>query len=203
MIGTMAGKNVARGATAALAAAVIAMGGCAQEEPELVVAQPAPPGVAPVEVTLNSANIAALTLAANNATMARARVARTEAEDPQVRAFASEVLAESQAGHQLIQARLNQLGITPVPEATSRQVEATARETVVMMREADGLEVDRIYLESEIDNDRWLLQTADSILSVTSDKHARRALQEFRATIADRLRRAERLQASVVGQMNH
>lgn len=200
MIGTRARKTLAGGAAAAVTFAAIALGGCAQEAQELTVVQPAPPGITPVEVRLDAANVAALSIAANNAAIQRARVARTRAADPRVRAFANQVLSESQTAAQLMQQQVQRLGITPEPEATARQVQTNAARTVALMRAAQGLDVDRIYLNREIESDRWVIQTLGTAITAAPSGDARRTLTDLQALMTARLNKAERLRASVLSQ---
>lgn len=195
MIRTMARKGLA--GAAALTVGAFALSGCASDRPELVVAQPAPAGTAPAAVRLNEANMAALVLAANNATERRAQVEQARGADPEVRAYASRVLSESQTAGQVIRQQLHRHGIRPQPEQTSFQVESIAQQTVAEMERARGLEVDRIYLQSEIDNRRWLIRTLDSTMASTKNRRAREGLAQVRADLNAKLREAERLQARV------
>src|SRR5690606_22246853 len=87
---------------AVLGFAMLAWSGCESAVPEVTVVQPAPPGTTTAVVTeskLSAANMAALVLAANNATIERAQYARTHAASPEVRAFADRIFSESQAAN--------------------------------------------------------------------------------------------------------
>lgn len=198
MIRTMARKGLA--GAAALTVGAFALSGCAADRPELVVAQPAPAGTAPAAARLNEANMAALVIAANNATERRAQVEQARGADPEVRAFASRVLSESQTAGQVIRQQLHRHRIRPQPEQTSFRVESIAQQTVAEMERARGLEVDRIYLQSEIDNRRWLIQTLDSSIASTSDRRVRQGLAQVRADLNAKLQEAERLQARVMAE---
>jgi predicted outer membrane protein len=195
MIRTMARRGLVGGA-AALVAATFAVSGCAPEATEMVVVQPAAPGVAPVPVRLTEANMAALVIAANDATTQRAQVAQARAADPEVRAFAGRVLSESQTAGQIIRQQLQRHRITPQPEQTAFQIGSNASQTVAEMQRAQGLNVDRIYLQSEIDNRRWLIQTLDSAIPAVPAR-AQQELRTLRADLNAKLQEAERLQTRV------
>ncbi|HLU24550.1 MAG TPA: DUF4142 domain-containing protein [Longimicrobiales bacterium] len=179
---------------AAVTALALAAAACEPTPQEVTVIQPAPPGVEPTSVTLDAANVAALVISTNNAAIQRAQVARTRATSPQVRAFAEQSLADHQMASQVIAQHLAEMDITPKPEATSAQIDANAATTVAMMQQATGYEVDRIYLESEIANRRWVIQTIDSaVLPMVPGGDARRSIQDLRELMVTRLMEAERL----------
>lgn len=180
--------------TAAVTALVLATAGCEPAPEEVTVIQPAPPGMEPTTVTLNESNVAALVISTNNAAIQRAQVARTRAASPQVRAFAEQSLADHQMASQMLAQHLADMGITPQPEATSAQIDANAATTVAMMQQATGHEVDRIYLESEIANRRWVIQTLDSaVLPMVPGGDARESVEDLRELMVTRLMEAERL----------
>lgn len=183
---------------AALATGVLALTGCGPGVPEVTVVQPAPPGGPAYTVTetrrLSAENVAALVLAANQATIQRAQVARARASNPQVRAFADRVLSESQTAEALIQTVLAQYDITPKPEATAQLVNSHASRTVSLMQSATGLEVDRIYLEAESANTRWLIGTLNSVIPSIADSGVERELEAVRNALTNRLMEAERLE---------
>ena len=197
MLGTMARRGITSGAAAFVAAVALASAACEPAGQEVTVIQPAAPGAVPTEVVLTEANMAAVLIAANNATIQRAQVARTRAANPQVRAFAEQILVEHQAAGQVIQQQAQRFGITPQPETIAAQLDANAAQTVAMMQTATGTEVDRIFLESEIANRRWLIQTLDAaVLPMVPNGGVEREVRDLRQVLSTRLLQAEQLLAA-------
>src|SRR5690606_23064658 len=154
--------------------------------PEVTVVQPAPPGTTTAVVTeskLSAANMAALVLAANNATIERAQYARTHAASPEVRAFADRIFSESQAANLMLAQLFATYDVTPQPEATARLVSNNAAKTVSLMQAARGHDVDRIYLEAESANHRWLIGTLNSISPALLSAGAERELDAVRTAL--------------------
>lgn len=184
-------------------AGALAWSGCEPTPTEVTVVQPAPPGAVvstAVPVTLDLSNVAGRVVAANNAAIQRSEVAQVRAADPRVRAFARRVLSESQTASSVIQRQLMAYGITPQPEATAFQVEQTAAQTVSMMQSAEGLEVDRIYLESQVANDRWLIAMLDSLIPTVPSGEARDGLMDLRSALNARLTEAQQLESMVLAE---
>ncbi|HWV56764.1 MAG TPA: DUF4142 domain-containing protein [Longimicrobiales bacterium] len=190
------------GVSAALAGvALFGMSACYEAVPEVTVVQPAPPGTAvvvPAETHLSTSNAAALVLAANNATIQRADIARSRASNAQVRSFAERVYLESQAADAALQALIADFDITPQADETSNRVSTIAARTVSYMQSARGLEVDRIFLEAQSANDRWLVGTLNAIIPTLPDVGARDDLEFVRNALTARLMEAERLHEMVI-----
>ncbi|HWV58555.1 MAG TPA: DUF4142 domain-containing protein [Longimicrobiales bacterium] len=188
----------------AAAAAVAALTACEPGAPDVAVIQPAPPGaVVTTSALLTPANVAAVVVEANQAMIERAMVARSDAADARVRAFADRVLRDSKEAERRIEQGLFLMGITPQPEAIAYQIESNAAQTVTALRRADGLEVDRLYLESEIANHRWLIGTIDAVMPTLTSSEARQELSAMRSMLSARLAEAERLEIEVFGHNRH
>ena len=196
------GGRLELAAAAALATALLAA--CEPGAPSVTVVQPAPAGaVVATGAAMTAANVAAIVVAANDATIERARVARAEAEDPRVRAFANRVFRESQEAALHIDQAVFMLGLAPQPEAIAYQLESDAAQTVTALRRAQGLEVDRIYLETEIANHRWMLGTIDAVAPTITVPAAVQELDDYRSLLAARLTAAELLAVEVLGDRYH
>lgn len=200
MLGTMTRTGRVKLPAAMIMAAALAWAGCEPAPTEVTVAQPAPPGavVTTAPVTLSMANVAGLVVAANNATIQRSEVARVRAADPRVRAFAGRVLTESQRASGVIHQYLVTYGITPQPEATAAVIDRNSAQTVSMLQGAQGLEVDRIYLQSQIENDRWLINSLDAVMPSVPSSDARDQLMELRSALNARVLEAQNLEAAVL-----
>lgn len=189
------------GGQALLGLALLAASACGPEVPEVTVVQPAPPGpgvvYTPVEVTLTPANVAAVVIAANQAEIDRANVARVRAASPEVRAFAERVLRESQAASRTIQQALMAYDIQPQPEAMASQIQSNAATTIAQMNQAQGFQVDRIYLDSEIASHRWQIGVLDAVIPSLQRSGAQQELTSLRNALAGRLAEAERISANL------
>jgi putative membrane protein len=181
-----------------LAVGAMGLGACGEPMPEVTVVQPAPPGMIGETVVLSAGNLAALVEAANTATVQRAEVARQRASDPRVRDIANRIYNEGLAARGILAQQLVTFGITPQPEATAVLVSRYANQTVSMMQSARGLGVDRIYLESEIANHRWVIGVLDSVIPTLGNSTAEGRLNDIRNGLAQRLFELERLQVTVL-----
>lgn len=190
-----------RTAAAVVIAGALAWAGCEPQPTEVTVIQPAPPGAVTTArpVTLSMGNVAAVIVSQNNATIQRSEIARVRAADPRVRAFAGRVLSESQMAASVINQQLASHGITPQPEAISMEIDRNSAQTLASLQSAQGLEVDRIYLQTQIANDRWLISSLDAIVpSVPSDQRGK--LMELRDALNARVFEAQNLEATVLAE---
>lgn len=191
-------------AAAVVGVAAFGLSACYEAVPEVTIVQPAPPGVAvagtvvPAETRLTLSNAAAIVLAANQAAIQRSDIARSRAANQQVRSFAERVYLESQAAEAALQALLAEYDITPQPEQTTSLVSNYSARTATLLNAARGLEVDRIFLEAEAANDRWLIGTLNAVIPTATDAGARDDLQFVRNALTTRLMEAEHLHETVI-----
>lgn len=147
---------------------------------------------------VNDANIAALVLAANNADIAYAHIALAKAVDPRVKQFAETMINDHSAVNKAASDLVTRLGVTPADNERSLDLRDRAEEIRDELREKDGKDFDRSYLNNEVKYHGDVLDMVDKLLvpSATNEE-LRNLLTSVRPAFAAHLEHAKQLQKSV------
>jgi putative membrane protein len=123
---------------------------------------------APRQVTrsdrVSDANIAAIVVAANNADIAYANMALAKATSPGVKAFAQTMLNDHSGVNTAAVDLVTRLGVTPEENSVSLDLRDNTEVVRDRLRDLDGTEFDRAYMDNEIEYHNTLLRTLDDML---------------------------------------
>ena len=113
---------------------------------------------------VSDANVAAIVVAANNADIAYANMALAKATNPGVKAFAQTMLNDHSGVNTAATELVTRLGVTPVENSISLDLRDNTEVVRDKLRDLDGAEFDRQYMDNEIQYHNSLLKTIDDML---------------------------------------
>lgn len=113
---------------------------------------------------VSDANIAAIVVAANNADIAYANLALSKAQTPGVRAFAQTMINDHTGVNRNATDLVTRLGLTPVENSVSLDLRDNSETMGDRLRDRDGMDFDKEYMDNELEYHSTLLKTMDDML---------------------------------------
>ena len=147
---------------------------------------------------ISDANIAAVVVAANNADIAYANMALNKAISAEVKAFAQRMIADHNGVNTAAVDLVTKLGVTPVETSLSLDLRDRAEVIRDRLRDQDGVEFDRAYIDNEIEFHEGLLRTIDdTLIPSATNGELRELLRTTRPAIQGHLEHAKRLRPTL------
>ncbi len=147
---------------------------------------------------ISDANIAAIVVAANNADISYANIALNKAVSAEVKAFAQRMLSDHGGVNKAAVDLVTKLGVTPVESSISLDMRDKSEVIRDRLREKDGADFDREYIDNEIEYHEGLLKAIDeTLIPSASNGELRDLLRNTRPAVAAHLEHAKRLRPSV------
>lgn len=145
--------------------------------------------------------IAEIVVKANQVDVDAGRLALSKTVNPDVKAFAREmVAAHTEIGYEAV-ALIKKLGVTPEPSVTSHSLEGGGAANVALLSKLNGAEFDRAYVGHEVAYHRQVLEAVDNILIPGAQNPELKALlQSVRPLFVAHLDHAQGLQSSLQGE---
>jgi putative membrane protein len=148
-------------------------------------------GAASGTQSLDDAQIAAITDAANSAEVEQGRLAQSKAADPRVRSFAAMMVEHHGEARRDQQA----LSVAKQDSPDSERMSKDADTALSSLQQKTGAEFDRAYIQLQCEEHRKVLQEIDQkLLPAAKDPSLRAYLQELKPKVQEHLAEAERLQ---------
>ena len=183
-------KSLARSA----ALLVLVVSGACARSPQMA---EAPKSVARSE-RVSDANIAAIVVAANNADIAYANMALNKAVSDEVKAFAQRMIADHNGVNKAAVDLVTRLGVTPVETSISLDLRDKAEVIRDRLRQNDGVNFDRAYIDNEIEYHEDLLKTIDqTLLPSATNAEVRELVRTTRPAVVAHLEHAKRLRPTL------
>lgn len=143
-----------------------------------------------------ASNIAAIVNAANAGEIQAGQLAQAQATSQDVKNFATRMVTEHSAMQQRQGALFARLGITPVEDATSRQLQDETRNMLAVLRTRSSSTFDLAYIEGQLAMHARLLDLLDNNLLPGAQRDELRAdLQMMRGDVANHLQAARAVEA--------
>lgn len=120
--------------------------------------------------------IAEIVVKANQVDVDAGRLALSKTADPEVKAFAKEMIAAHTAIDNEAVALVKKLGVTPEPSVTSHSLEGGGAANVALLSKLMGREFDRAYVGHEVAYHRQVLEAVDNILIPSAQNSELKAL---------------------------
>lgn len=179
------------------AAVLTACGGEPRDEEVAVPASEAPAAeTAPAAVT--DPQIAAIVVAANEVDVEAGELARSQASDPEVRAFAERMVTDHTGVNAAATELVTRLGVTPEANPTSRQLREGGQENLSALRDLSGAEFDRAYIEHEVTYHQAVLDAINgTLIPGATNPELRSLLEQGAAAVEAHLEHARQLQTSL------
>ena len=162
---------------------------------------PAPaPAAAPAAGAVTDPQIAAIVVAANAADSAAGVLAVGKATNPNVKAFAQQMVTDHGGVNQQAVQLVTRLGVTPEENGTSQGLAQGGQETRARLEGLSGAEFDRAYVDNEVTYHETVLGANDQThLPNAQNAELKALLEQVRPAIAAHLEHAKRLQTELAG----
>jgi len=148
------------------------------------------------QAPLDDAQIAAITAAANTAEIEQGRLAQEKAHDPRVRDFGA-MMVDHHGEARQDQLRLS---VEPTQGTDSQRVQRDAEDALRSLKQKDGKDFDRAYLQLQIDQQRRVRdELQDQLLPSAKDPGLKAYLEDIKPKVESHLAQAERLQEEMNG----
>ena len=190
-------RHVTRIARAfAVVLALVAFSSCGKKaETTDTTTQIPPPETTPV---LTDANIAAIVVAANTADIKNGEMAKTAASNPQVKAFAEQMVTDHTAVNKQATDLVTKLNVTPEDNDTSRMLGTNADATRANLQAQTGAAFDKAYVDNEVAYHEAVINMLDNTLIPSAQNPELKALLESaRPAFVAHLDHAKQLQATL------
>jgi putative membrane protein len=149
------------------------------------------------EDALTDEQIAAVTSLANNAEIEQAKLARARSKDEQVLQFAGMMIAH----HGEAQRKQDSLSVGSADSTLSRDMVVEASETMRVLKEKQGAEFDRAYMQAQVQAHQKVLDAIESKLIPSAKRPDLKAhLVAIRPRVKQHLEQAERTVAALASR---
>lgn len=149
---------------------------------------------ASTSTTLDDAQIAKITESVNSAEIEQATLAQERTQNPEVRRFASMMIAHHGEAREKQAALKLQTADSPL----SQQLSEESKTTLASLKAKRGADFDRAYLDAQVSGHRKVLETIGRVLAPQAQKPALRTyLTELEPTVSQHLQQARSAREAV------
>lgn len=141
---------------------------------------------------LSDSDITAILIAANEDEVQQRNLAATKASSPEVRSFAEMLVTDHTNALNRWRDLISRRNITPTENATSTRLGNGSHQTISALSTYTGSSFDRMFVQAQVDQHQWLLNTIDSILPLAS-RDVRDMLTTQRASVVRHLDRVREI----------
>jgi putative membrane protein len=143
---------------------------------------------------LSDAQIAQVTSTANVGEVAQANAALPKLTNPDAKQFATMMVEQHGAAQERAAAMLEQKGLTPAASYLSIELKEDSDEIIEEINTADRDEVDKVYMEAQVEVHEKVLKTIDEkLIPAATDPALQQELQTARGEVATHLQRAKEI----------
>lgn len=148
--------------------------------------------------TLNDAQIAAITVAANQVDIDAGKLAKSKASNKEVKDFAERMVTDHTGVNKSAHDLAKKLKMKPEENSDSKALKTGGDENMKKLKGLKGADFDRAYIDQEVTFHQTVLDTIDkSLLPNAKNEELKALLTKTRPAIADHLEHAKKLQASL------
>ncbi|HEX7117159.1 MAG TPA: DUF4142 domain-containing protein [Longimicrobiales bacterium] len=182
-----------------VAAAALGLAACGPSEREVRV-QPAPGE----SYVLTDVEISSIMMNANNGEIQAGQLALQKSRNDAVRQFAQRMITEHTTLNQMISPHMDRRNRTDMRDGMgargpiSQQLSSNNQRTLHVLQQLEGAQFDRTYMQNQVAQHEWLLNTLDDALIPGADDNAlERDLREARDMVASHLQQARQIRGSM------
>jgi len=177
--------------SAGFALAIAGATACQSTRTEVTSTQPgAPPMTEPM--------VAGLTRTIHDSEIEAGRLALQKSTNENVRQFAQRMINEHTNLNQQLENVVDRLNMDPAGGTTNDQLRSSSRATLDNLREYEGNNFDRTYIQNQIDMHRWAIEAIDQTLIPASRRNPLQSyIRDMRPILAAHLQDAERIMANL------
>jgi putative membrane protein len=145
--------------------------------------------------TMSDANIAAVVVAANKADVANGKEAKGKSKNPDVTAFAQQMITDHTASNNKATALAGKLKLTPEDNETSKSITAQQDSIRGSLKSMSGAAFDRAYIDNEVTMHQTVLDALDhTLIPSAQNAELKQLLTATRPVIAEHLDHAKKIQ---------
>ncbi len=211
-------QNWAGSGLAVGALMVLALGGCKSKQNAVSstgnaavppAATPAPaesasgapataPGTTPSSATLADPQIAQIALTANSGDSARGKIAEQKATNPQVKAFAREMVTDHSGLNKKAVALAKKLNVTPQQSAADSDLVSKVTSMNNDLQGKTGKDFDKTYMDQEVQIHQLVLDDLDkNLIPAAQNADLKQLLQTARGVVQGHLQKAQQIQGTL------
>jgi putative membrane protein len=143
---------------------------------------------------LSDAQITSVLEVANDGEADLGRLAQIKTQNPDVKAFADDMVAEHSEAKALATQAANDMKMKPAPYVKTNELKAAATKSRIKLQKLNGRDFDKAYMDSQIAMHKEVLRTIDDqLLPNVKSAQMKTMIQDQRPKIEAHLRRAEEL----------
>lgn len=182
----------------ALTLATAAAAACRPDAEDHAMPPAETPPAGAAAAALSDAEVAHITVTANEIDAELGQLALQRSEDPDVRGFAQRMVTEHRAVNEQAAALAGRLGVTPADNEVSQSLRADAVAVRQRLEGLEGTEFNRAYIQREVRYHEQVLDAIDGVLLPSaSNAELRDLIEQVRPAIAAHLDHARSLQRQV------
>lgn len=166
-------------------------------QPDTTSNSPQPGATTGSDSQATDGQIAAVLAAANNGEIDQARIAARKAKNARVKQFAEHMVTDHTRAQSKLDSTDTKEKITPQDGSVSAQLKQQGDSIMSSMRSANGSDFDRTYMDAQVDEHQKVLDLIDKYLASVQNGSLKSVLQESRTKVADHLKMAKDIQASL------
>jgi putative membrane protein len=112
----------------------------------------------------NDAQIAGIVVAANQADIDAAKVAKGHAKDPEVKEFANTMIRDHEGVNKQAKQLVSKLKVKPQPSDTAKSLQKGSQENVAALKKLKGAAFDKAYMDHEVAYHQQVIDAINSTL---------------------------------------
>ena len=148
---------------------------------------------------LNDGEILQVVVTANQGDIEKGELARKQASNKQVRAFANRMIKERNDINKEAKVLFSKLKKTPEESTISKNLKADGKKTLDQLRNLNGREFDKAYIDAEIKHNQELIDVADNtLIPNVKDEAVKALLIKVRPALAAHIEFAKTIEGSMM-----
>jgi putative membrane protein len=146
----------------------------------------------------NDAQIAAIVVAANNVDIDAGKLAKTKAQDKEVKDFAQRMITDHTGVNKQATALVKKLKVKPEENATSKSLKESGAATMKKLEGLKGAEFDKAYIDNEVTYHQTVLDAIDkTLIPNAKNPELKGLLEKTRPAIDEHLQHAKKIRSSL------
>lgn len=159
------------------------------------------PAATPAPPTLGDPEIAHIATTANTLDIEGGELAKSKAQNAEVKQFAQRMVTEHTASNEEATALAQKLALTPADNATSQQMKSEHETAKATLQTATGAAFDKAYIDHEVSMHQNVLNALDTqLIPAAQNAELKALLEKARAMVSSHLEAAKALQAKLPAQ---
>lgn len=142
--------------------------------------------------------IAAIVVAANTVDIKAGKLAKSKAQNKEVKAFAKQMITDHTGVNKQATALVKKLNVKPEENATSKSLKEGGEKNVAHLKTLKGAEFDKAYVDQEVTYHQQVLDAIDkTLLPNAQNAELKDLITKVRPAIAAHLEHAKHIQSTL------